>query len=145
MHGSVTSRKADRETSMTAVPKPANCASSDSTQARVSAGACIGCVTNHRVLPLMLLSPTGSLTPKACADAKMHVKDGDLARIAKAKRVKMRHIGVESPYGLGHPRQGGPPVAVEDGWNACPEECPISQPIKSPIRPISQSLQEMIK
>jgi len=31
---------------------------------------------------------------KACADAKTFGKDGDLARIAKAKRVKMRHLGI---------------------------------------------------
>lgn len=34
---------------------------------------------------------------KACADAKTHGKDGDLARIAKAKRVKMRHLGIRPP------------------------------------------------
>jgi hypothetical protein len=36
---------------------------------------------------------------KACADAKTHGKDGDLARIAKAKRVKMRHISVKTRRG----------------------------------------------
>jgi hypothetical protein len=36
---------------------------------------------------------------KACADAKTNGKDGDLARIAKAKRMKMRHIGVKSRKG----------------------------------------------
>ncbi len=36
---------------------------------------------------------------KACAVAKAHGKDGDLARIAKAKRVKMRHIGVKTRKG----------------------------------------------
>ncbi|KFG68669.1 HNH endonuclease [Microvirga sp. BSC39] len=34
---------------------------------------------------------------KACADAKTHGKDGDLARIAKAKRIKMRHVGIRKP------------------------------------------------
>jgi len=37
-----------------------------------------------------------------CADAKTHGKDGDLARIAKAKRVKMRHLGIR--------RRKGPPI-----------------------------------
>lgn len=32
-----------------------------------------------------------------CADAKTHGKDGDIARIAKAKRVKMRHLGIRKP------------------------------------------------
>jgi 5-methylcytosine-specific restriction protein A len=34
---------------------------------------------------------------KACADLKTHGKDGDLARIAKAKRQKMRHLGIRKP------------------------------------------------
>lgn len=36
---------------------------------------------------------------KACADAKTFGKDGDLARIAKAKRVKMRHLGIRQSKG----------------------------------------------
>lgn len=36
---------------------------------------------------------------KACADAKTFGKDGDLARIAKAKRVKMRHLGIRQRKG----------------------------------------------
>jgi hypothetical protein len=32
-----------------------------------------------------------------CADAKTHGEDGDLARIAKAKRQKMRHVGIRPP------------------------------------------------
>lgn len=32
----------------------------------------------------------------ACANEKTHGKDGDLARIAKAKRQKMRHLGIEA-------------------------------------------------
>ena len=32
---------------------------------------------------------------KACADAKTNGRDGDLAKAAKAKRVKMRHLGIE--------------------------------------------------
>jgi len=35
----------------------------------------------------------------ACADLKTHGKDGDLARIAKAKRMKMRHLGIRSRKG----------------------------------------------
>jgi hypothetical protein len=34
---------------------------------------------------------------KACADAKTHGSDGDIARIAKAKRMKMRHVGIRKP------------------------------------------------
>jgi 5-methylcytosine-specific restriction enzyme A len=33
----------------------------------------------------------------ACADSKTHGKDGDVAKIAKAKRVKMRHLGISRP------------------------------------------------
>lgn len=29
-----------------------------------------------------------------CANSKTHGSDGDVARIAKAKRVKMRHLGI---------------------------------------------------
>ena len=31
----------------------------------------------------------------ACADTKTHGSDGDVARIAKAKRVKIRHLGIK--------------------------------------------------
>lgn len=33
----------------------------------------------------------------ACAASKTHGKDGDAAKIAKAKRVKMRHLGMIKP------------------------------------------------
>lgn len=36
---------------------------------------------------------------KVCADLKTHGQDGDIARIAKAKRQKMRHIGVKTRKG----------------------------------------------
>jgi hypothetical protein len=32
-----------------------------------------------------------------CADAKTHGKDGDLSKIAKAKRMKMKHVGIKDP------------------------------------------------
>jgi len=31
-----------------------------------------------------------------CANSKTHGSNGDLAKIAKAKRVKMRHLGISS-------------------------------------------------
>lgn len=37
---------------------------------------------------------------KACADEKTHGKGGDIATIAKAKRQKMRHIGIRPPSKL---------------------------------------------
>ena len=32
-----------------------------------------------------------------CANSKTHGSNGDLAKIAKAKRVKMRHLGIRAP------------------------------------------------
>lgn len=34
---------------------------------------------------------------KACADAKTFGKDGDLSLIARAKRQKMKHLGIRKP------------------------------------------------
>jgi hypothetical protein len=47
---------------------------------------------------------------KACADLKTLGKDGDLARIAKAKRQKMRHLGIR--------QRKGPPIpgSRDSGW-----------------------------
>jgi 5-methylcytosine-specific restriction enzyme A len=47
---------------------------------------------------------------KACADAKTFGKDGDLSLIARAKRQKMRHLGIK--------QRRGPPIpgSKDNGW-----------------------------
>jgi 5-methylcytosine-specific restriction protein A len=53
-------------------------------------------VEHIRPLGLGGTNDTSNLAPvhAACGDGKTHGKDGDAARIAKAKRVKMRSIGI---------------------------------------------------
>lgn len=56
---------------------------------------------DEHIIPLGL-GGTNDLTNRApvhvqCANSKTHGSDGDVARIAKAKRVKMRHLGISRP------------------------------------------------
>lgn len=55
---------------------------------------------DEHIIPLGL-GGTNDLTNRApvhvqCANSKTHGSDGDVARIAKAKRVKMRHLGIKA-------------------------------------------------
>lgn len=45
---------------------------------------------------------------KACADAKTHGPDGDLAQVARAKRRKMKALGITDPHA--RPIPGGRPL-----------------------------------
>ena len=56
---------------------------------------------DEHIIPLGL-GGSNDLTNRApvhvvCADSKTHGKDGDVAKIAKAKRQKMRHLGISRP------------------------------------------------
>lgn len=57
-----------------------------------------GFVVEH-LIPLSLggTNDEANLAPvhKKCADAKTHGKDGDLAKAAKAKRTKMKALGIK--------------------------------------------------
>jgi 5-methylcytosine-specific restriction protein A len=45
---------------------------------------------------------------EACADEKTHGKDGDLAHIAKAKRRKMKHLGIKRARSSFQTNRDGP-------------------------------------
>lgn len=58
---------------------------------------------------------------KACADAKTNGDDGDIATIAKAKRRKMKHIGIRQPSRL----QGA-------SFSKAPPQRSASRPLSKP-------------
>ncbi len=63
---------------------------------------------------------------KPCALAKTNGKDGDLAKAAKAKRVKMRFLGIAKPKG--RPLQG-------PGFAKAPPQRRASTPLTKPLPP----------
>jgi 5-methylcytosine-specific restriction protein A len=63
---------------------------------------------------------------RKCAEDKTFGKDGDLAKVAKAKRQKIRHLGIHQPKG--RPLQGA-------GFQKAPPQRRASTPLTKPLPP----------
>lgn len=61
-----------------------------------------------------------------CAAAKTNGPDGDLAKAAKAKRVKMRFLGIAKPKSR---------TLESAGFEKAPPQCRASSPLTKPLPP----------
>lgn len=61
---------------------------------------------------------------KACADAKTYGESGDIATIAKAKRRKMKHLGIKPPSRL-----------QSAGFKQAPPQHSATRPLSKPPLP----------